>query len=156
MSKLLTLDGLDQAQLGHIVNGCGGVGIDVPDWIFYAACQQHDLDYWIGCAEADRKTADVLFYTNMKLAACKLSWYKRWFYNSMAYTYYRSVRLFAAKHFYLGPAKRTADDLAAEMGITLAPPPAADLPATTNPAVTEPPQADKPPETDHPGEQVVS
>jgi hypothetical protein len=152
MSKLLTLDGLDQAQLGHIVNGCGGVGVDVPDWIFYSACQQHDLDYWIGCAETDRKTADLTFYTSMKNAASKLSWYKRWFYYGMAYTYYRSVRFFAGKYFYIGPAKRTADDLAVEMGVN--PIPATDLPTTDSAVKTEPLPDNKPPE--QPGEQIVS
>jgi len=118
MSILPTLDGLDNDQLGHITNGCGGGMFDVPDWIFFAACQQHDLDYWIGCTEENRRNADLAFYVGMKAAVVKLSWYKRWFYYGMAYTYYKSVRLFTAKYFYFGPTRRTLGDLAVEMGIT--------------------------------------
>lgn len=115
MANLPTLAGLDAAQLGHIANGCGGIGFDVPDWIFYGPCQQHDLDYWIGCTEEDRYTADYTFYCSMKAEAAKLPWYKRWFYYGMAYTYYRSVRVFTKKYFYYGPTKRTLDDLTKEM-----------------------------------------
>lgn len=155
MSQIPTLEGLSDAQLGHIVNGCGGIGFDVPDWIFYAACKQHDLDYWIGCIEVDRKTADLTFYTGMKAAAAKLTWYKRWFYYGMAYSYYKSVRLFAAKHFYVGPDKRTVDDLAAEMGATSLPPP---LPApAAAPETSALPTSLPNVTTDQtPGEQIVS
>jgi hypothetical protein len=119
MTTIPTLDGLDTAQLGHITNGCGGGTFDVPDWIFHDACQQHDLDYWIGCTEEDRAVADKNFYAAMKTAVSKISWYKRWFYYGMAYTYYRSVRLFTKKYFYYGPTKRTYAELAVEMGVVI-------------------------------------
>lgn len=135
MSKLPTLAGLDNAQLGHITNGCGGGLFDVPDWIFFDACQQHDLDYWMGCTEEDRKIADLAFYTNMKIAVAKLSWYKCWLYYGLAYIYYKGVRILTAKYFYFGCARRTLDDLAVEMG----------LPPAIEP--TKPVEFPSPPET---------
>lgn len=139
MADIPTLDGLDTSQLGHITNGCGGGMFDVPEWIFHDACQQHDLDYWIGCTENDRAIADKNFYNGMKAAITKVSWYKRWFYYGLAYTYYRSVRLFTRKHFYYGPTKRTYDELAIEMGVlveTRTP----EVPPETPPGpTTEPP-----------------
>lgn len=123
MTTIPTLDGLDPAQLGHITNGCGGGAFDVPDWIFHDACQQHDLDYWIGCTEEDRAVADKNFYVSMKAAVSRIAWYKRWFYYGMAYTYYRSVRLFTRKFFYYGETKRTYAELAIEMGVVIDTPP---------------------------------
>ena len=159
MSNIPTLDGLTDPQRDWIADGCGGKGFDVPEWIFHSACQQHDLGYWIGCTEADRCQVDLKFYNDMLVLTKSQPWYKRWLYISLAYTYYKSVRLFASKHFYFGEKKRTFDDLALEMGVGSAA--AATLPTASEPQVTpainqEAPMKPEPAQDQTGQDQIVS
>jgi hypothetical protein len=156
MSNIPTLDGLTDPQRDWIADGCGGKGFDVPDWIFHPACQQHDLGYWIGCTETDRCQVDLKFYNDMLVLTKPQPWYKRWLYISLAYTYYKSVRLFASKHFYFGEKKRTFDDLTLEMGVVTTPTLTASGPQAV-PAINQEAPTKPEPAQDHTGQdQIVS
>lgn len=106
-------------ELG-VLNGCGSKGgsIDVPEWIFEASCHQHDFNYWVGGAEADRLKADWEFYQAMLRDVDRFaSWWNRWWYQGVAWVYYQAVRRYAGgtnrdgseKHFAYGPKKTRAD-----------------------------------------------
>lgn len=110
----LKLEDLNKIQFELICNGCGGKDckINPPEWIFASSCDQHDLDYWIGCTELDRSNADWQFYTSMLQAAKeKSSWWNYLWYKSAAWVYYKAVRMFASKYFYFSDKKRTIEDL---------------------------------------------
>jgi len=101
----LVFEDLTPEELAVITDGagCGNVEADVPDWIFRPACLRHDFCYWVGGVEADRAAGDLAFYRGMRaLVKINASWYSRWWYYSMAWVYYRSVRNFSGKYFYYG------------------------------------------------------
>ena len=95
------------------LNGCGPKAkwLPVPDWIFTADCYRHDFNYWLGHTEADRYKADRQFYDAMWEDANNLPWYKRWAAKTMAWIYYRAVRVFAGKFFYYAEQERSLEDL---------------------------------------------
>ena len=56
--------------------------------------------YWRGDTESDRLEADKAFYEAMLVDVQNyVVWYKRLLYKSIAYTYYKSLRLFVKKFF---------------------------------------------------------
>jgi len=61
-----------------VTNDCGGTNFDVADLIFDPACFKHDVLYWVGVTEEDRKNTDWIFYVDMKNLLAELPWYKRW------------------------------------------------------------------------------
>jgi hypothetical protein len=65
------------------MNGCGGKGmkVKIPQFIFNASCNIHDLLYEKGGKEVDRFIADFLFY-----------WYML-----------KDVNIYAKKHWYVYP-----------------------------------------------------
>lgn len=82
-----------------IVNGCKPEWL--PDWIhadmiFRDACNQHDVDYFAGGCEKNRKEADENFLKKMKdiIKSKKYGWWKRWKMNRVAKAYYKLVRQF--------------------------------------------------------------
>jgi hypothetical protein len=101
-------------QVSMICNGCGAKGgwFNPPDWIFEADCNRHDFAYWRGGDEAARRKADRGFYEAMQADASRLPVYDRWLGHLAAWTYYRAVRAFGAKHFHYAPTPRGRADLA--------------------------------------------
>lgn len=89
----------------YITNGCGPKGgpLDPPDWIFNDVCDEHDFYYWVGGSEVDRENVDFLFYKKLKAEISKSSWYLRWWYSVVAYTYYKAVRRWGGPYFEYGP-----------------------------------------------------
>jgi len=89
-------------EIKKFSNGCGGKGsfIPVPEFIFHASCDKHDVLYQIGGSEADRKRDDKTFYRYMKLdVANEKSYLKRKYYSLWAFAYYKAVRFFGSKYF---------------------------------------------------------
>lgn len=95
-----------------LCNGCGGKGgiFNPPDYMFTASCNHHDLNYWLGGTEEDRKKADAQFLEAMLHDAEAAPWWKRWWLKGAAWRYYAAVRLVGGKFFSYGPEK-TWDDL---------------------------------------------
>lgn len=111
----MKVDELDKEEQDYLLDGCGKKGgiLDVPDFVFINSCNQHDLDYIVGCTEVDRKIADWNFYLNMCEDAKRTTpnKFKRLFYCALARLYYYSVRTFSSSFFYYGLKKRNLDDI---------------------------------------------
>ncbi len=107
---------LTKEEVAFISDGCGKKGgwLDVPDFIFTASCDHHDVNYWIGGIESDRAKADRQFYEAMVLDTKLHSWYKRYWYRTLAWIYYKAVRFFAKPYFHYG-APQGQDELTKEM-----------------------------------------
>ena len=91
--KAEDLNGYDRLL---IVNGCKPEWM--PKWInadliFKPACTQHDIDYFAGGCEQDKKEADRIFLNSMiaLVTAQNFNWFKRWWYTRAAHTYYKLV-----------------------------------------------------------------
>jgi len=99
---------LTPAEKRIVCNGCGPKGgwVPVPEFVFTEACNHHDFNYWIGCTKAQRKKADKQFLKEMLLEAGNSYWYK-----TLAYIYYKAVRVAGGKCFYHGDKQRTKMDL---------------------------------------------
>jgi hypothetical protein len=112
MEKLKYKD-LTPEEKRKICNGCGGKGgkINPPEFKFNASCNHHDFNYWRGHTESDRRKADKEFYKAMKGDARKLPWYRRSIHFSLAYIYYKAVRISGKKFFYYGPKYRDRSDI---------------------------------------------
>lgn len=110
---ILSYSSLTPFQKKSICNGCGGKGglINPPEFLFKASCEQHDFYYWRGGTEDDRKKADDTFYKFMLEDVLDSVWWKRPFYKSMAFLYYKSVRICGKKFFYYNDTPRTLDDV---------------------------------------------
>lgn len=101
MRKLLKFRDLTALEVDVLCNGCGkkGGGIPVPEFKFTASCNQHDFNYWQGGTEADRVKADYQFYESMcvdarfKANGDKRNRFVRAYYTTLAYIYYKAVRL---------------------------------------------------------------
>ena len=114
----IVIDDLTSEELLYIsdTTGCGAKALDVPDWIFLPACQEHDLDYWIGGDVAGRSAADRKFLKNMLKLSNEMPWWSRYWYRSLSYVYYWAVRLGSAKYFWYGdPRGRSELDAALEL-----------------------------------------
>lgn len=110
---ILSYSSLTPFQKKSICNGCGGKGgfVSPPQFLFKASCNQHDFYYWRGGTEDDRKKADDTFYKFMLEDVNDSKWWKRPFYKSMAFLYYKSVRQFGKKFFYYTDTPRTIEDV---------------------------------------------
>lgn len=83
-------------------NGCGGKGswIKVPNFIFEASCNTHDVGYGIGGNEARRFECDGKFFIIMIKDTFKVkNWFKRVYYQVWAFVYFIAVRIFGKKYF---------------------------------------------------------
>ena len=83
-------------------NGCGGKGawIKVPNFIFEASCNQHDIGYGIGGDEARRFECDGKFFIMMIKDTFQVNgWFKRFYFQSWAFVYFVAVRIFGKKYF---------------------------------------------------------
>ena len=109
---------LTKAQRQAVANGCGGKGgpFDPPEFRFHGSCLRHDLNYWIGCTEEDRKKADRQFFSGMRLDARGAKIPKRWLYLCLALMYYLSVRWFGRRFFHYADRERTRADLDGRQG----------------------------------------
>jgi hypothetical protein len=84
--------------------------VPVPEFFCHASCDHHDFNYWIGCTEEDREKADHEFLVEMLKDAgddpAK---------QTIAITYWLSVRVFGAVCFHYAEKERDENDLAAAM-----------------------------------------
>jgi len=104
---------LTTEQIELLSNGCGAKSgfIPVPEFIFHASCDKHDVLYLIGGTEEDKKKADVTFYRYMLLdVQNENSILKRIQYKAWAYVYYKMVCKYGKKCFKYGEQK-TLEDL---------------------------------------------
>jgi len=112
---MLKHKGLTPEQKKYICNGCGSKGgwIKPPNFIFKASCNQHDFHYWRGCKESDRKKADKSFYKYMKIDIKErdYNFFKKAWYYTWAYSYYKAVRIFGKKAFYNADEMRELKDI---------------------------------------------
>jgi len=97
-------------QKKEICNGCGSKGgwVKPPNFLFLASCNQHDFYYWRGRTETDRLKSDKSFYKHMKIdiQARGYNIFKKVWYYTWAYSYYKAVRIFGKKAFYYDDAMR--------------------------------------------------
>jgi hypothetical protein len=83
-------------------NGCGGKGswIKVPNFIFEASCNKHDIGYGLGGNEASRFECDGKFFIMMIKDTFKVKgWFKRFYYQLWAFVYFLAVRLKGNKFY---------------------------------------------------------
>jgi hypothetical protein len=99
---------LTPEEKATICNGCGPKGgpIPVPEFVFTAACNHHDFNYWLGCDKHQRKKADLQFLAEMLAEAAGIRKYV-----ILARIYYRAVRWFGGKCFYWAERQRDKRDL---------------------------------------------
>lgn len=112
----LRFESLTKEQKDYLVDDCGKPGfLNVPDFVFGAACERHDFDYWVGYSKNDRYLADKRMYNTMKGAIKGEPWYRRAWLYPVASLYYVTVRALSAPFFYYGSRDRTLEDLLLEM-----------------------------------------
>ena len=103
-ARLLVSD-LSPQQRYKLCNGCGSKGgpVPVPDFIWKDACDQHDLDYWVGGNELDRLAADRALLQSILLSSftAETAW-ARTRRKVAAHAYYWAVRAFGARSFHYG------------------------------------------------------
>lgn len=100
--KLCRFPNLTELEANTLTNGCGSKGgwFNPPDYLFFASCNWHDFNYFLGGTKADRKKADDQFLGAMLMDAYQAPRYLRWWLKGAAYRYYWAVRAFGVKHFY--------------------------------------------------------
>jgi hypothetical protein len=101
--RIKKFEDLTEKEIAEICNGCGGKGsyVKPPHAVFFnASCNHHDYGYWKGGTEADRKTCDDKFYSEMVKDCKVLPWYKWLRYRPWCYLYYLAVRKWGKKYFY--------------------------------------------------------
>ncbi len=124
--RRLLLADLSPELISFICNGCGpkkpslGESLSLylriirsirpPQWHSAASCSQHDLDYKVGGASADRRAADKELRSNMLRDAATRPWWQQPWYRGQAWTYWTFVRIFGRTMFHYG-TKRTLADL---------------------------------------------
>lgn len=96
----------DPGLVAKAANGCGPGNwkLDfVPDHLgevdFEDACNQHDVLYYLGGTEADRKFADVLLYANIASAILMAGGPMVPLRMAAAIMYYKAVRSCGAEFF---------------------------------------------------------
>ncbi len=111
MTKLRYAD-MSKAEIDFLSNGCGASwSVKAPKWLFKKSCDQHDVNYWLGYTEADRKKADDQFWASMRAEISKFKFYLkpiRWI---EAKIFYHLVKKFGFFSFYYGEKERTREDL---------------------------------------------
>lgn len=89
-----------------LANGCGPGKYEwlVPEFIFGKSCLRHDVDYFIGKDDKDRKKADRRFLGGNLKAVCQseVGIHLTFFYFCMAWVYYFAVRWGGGKGGFLG------------------------------------------------------
>lgn len=111
---ILKFSDLTDKQKNILCNGCGPKawgGLQPPQFIFVASCDQHDFYYWRGGIEEDRKKADREFYAAMLTDVKNASWYKKPHYHIWAGAYYLAVRVGGGLAFTYLDKTRTMGDL---------------------------------------------
>lgn len=118
----IAVSDLTPALKAYLCNGCGPT-----EWKFRghtwrsklfapptpggsAACNQHDLDYWVGGTQADKDAADARLRDSM-IALANQRWFlARWVLRQEARLFYDLVQREGHQYFFYGP-QRTRDDL---------------------------------------------
>lgn len=95
---------LTPRERAEIANGCGAKGswVPIPDFMHTASCNHHDLNYWIGGTEADRRKADWQFYQALLEDVQRLAWWRRPAAAVRAWVYYQAVRIWGRGSFHYG------------------------------------------------------
>lgn len=89
----MNLRSLLKGPEGWKLDGC----TNAPDFIFRDCCNNHDFAYKDKLGT--REQADRAFYECMKIKANQQPWWSRWFWHSMARTYYTAVRAFGKPYW---------------------------------------------------------
>jgi len=113
---MLFYDQLTPAQKEAITNGCGGKGgfCRPPHWFgLEGDCDLHDFLYTVGCTEQHRLEADRILHDLIQHRASGAPLWKRWYYRTQAWVYYRAVRAFGGKFFRYGDHQMTYDEMVA-------------------------------------------
>lgn len=114
MSKIV-FSRLSTKELDFIANGCGPkfLGFLVPDKLFRPACIRHDVAYYIGGDEEDRRRADREFYLHMLRLADRQYWRRYWRWRARVYySMVRTLGRYIAFHY---GEQRTYEQLVGEM-----------------------------------------
>lgn len=108
----LTYDDLPQALRDVLCNGCGGKGgwVRPPALRSRVFCDRHDVAYFAGGTEDDRRVADRRLYERIKQDASERPWWQQPTFRMQAWLYYRAVRLFGRRYFHYGE-KRTLESV---------------------------------------------
>ena len=109
---MLSYSDLTPDQQRAIGNGCGGgkTALFIPNFIFYADCNQHDFYYWRGGNLKHKIIADYWFYYYMvKDVGMEDCIVKKVFYFLMATIYYIMVTVFGIFFFNWGKQRIKKD-----------------------------------------------
>ena len=135
MKSEIKYENLNKEQRKFICNGCGGKGmlIPVPNFIFKARCNVHDVKHYIGHTEEHRVEQNDDFYMYMKEDIADIVFYEEdmnWWkkslsmarvsirkshYHIWAFTYYQAVKIGSERFFHYADGPRTMEDLKLEM-----------------------------------------
>lgn len=112
-ASVILLSDLTPGQKAYVCNGCGPMSWKqtIPTWHGRDACCAHDLAYWVGGDEDDRKRADRALYDSL-IADAKPAWFgARLWMRYLAWCFYRAVRNDGAQYFHHTLHPRTLADL---------------------------------------------
>ncbi len=108
---MIGLSALTPAQKAHICNGCGPKSwkSTIPTWHGRDACCAHDLAYWVGGTQEDRRDADRALYEDLIVRA-RPAWFgARTWMRFLAWCFYVSVRRKGSQYFHYGVPRTLAD-----------------------------------------------
>jgi hypothetical protein len=117
MDEKLRWATMSQQERSFLSNGCGPDVLGkfgnkyLPDWIQFESCNRHDVNYAIGCTEADRVKADKQFLVQMLKEAWAGSWLSMIPRIAQAFLYWRLVSRFGSKFFYYADKELTRSQL---------------------------------------------
>ena len=107
----IVFENMTRKEIDFLVsNTCGGRFFDVPDFSFGPACWRHDVGYWVGSTDEERKVVDLQFYYDMQAIVDDMPWYRRIYMRAVPWIYYYAVRIGAGSYFHKN-RKRTYEDL---------------------------------------------
>ncbi len=121
----LTFKSLTQKQKEYICNGCGPKElfqkfgeIELPKFLQFKGCEEHDFDYYVGYTAEDRLKAD----RKLLISACleALKHIKIWEIITrlkIAFAYYGLVRELGHRYFNFDDHRITLEELEEEMSL---------------------------------------
>jgi len=114
---VLQYESLTEEQVLYCFNGVGSdhFPIDPHDLIFKRPAKRHDVLYWIGGDDEDRKYADELFYKECLEEVAKSKCLFRWFYRTAAEVYCFFLFRLGKYSFEYGPKVDTWEELKARV-----------------------------------------
>jgi hypothetical protein len=118
MSEII-FENLTKKQKAFLCNGCGKKGgFHPPKFLHFNACDEHDVDYYIGNTKKHKKQADKKFLKFMLVEAKNATFFLRIFRYLQAQLYYRFVRIGGRKSFHYGIRRKNLKDLETDMMIS--------------------------------------